>query len=116
MTARRQHHVSHLSVETFVATTGSALNWVCEKLRWFESAKQISALAARSRFGARRDVPACVLTGLRVPQMQPEARKASLTGVSIASSQAEVAYAILAEGIAHAVASCASRPTRKSLA
>ncbi len=103
MTARRQHHVSHLSVETFVATTGSALNWVCEKLRWFESAKQISALAATVD-SARGVTFLPALTGLRVPQMQPEAR-ASLTGVSIASSQAEVAYAIL-EGIAHAVASC----------
>lgn len=57
MTARRQFDVSHLSVETFVATTGSALNWVCEKLRWFESARQISALAATVD-SARRDLPA----------------------------------------------------------
>lgn len=103
MTARRQHDISHLSVETFVATTGSALNWVCEKLRWFESAKQISALAATVD-SARGVTFLPALTGLRVPQMQPEAR-ASLTGISIASTQAEVAYAIL-EGIAHAVSSC----------
>jgi len=103
MTARRQHGISHLAVESFVSTTGSALNWVCDKLRWFDSATQISALAATvdSAHGVTF-LPA--LAGLRVPQMQAGAR-ASLTGISIATTQAEVAYAIL-EGIAHAVASC----------
>ena len=47
-------------------------------------------------------VPA--LTGLRVPRMEPNAR-ALLSGISIATTQAEVAYAVL-EGIAHSVASC----------
>ena len=103
MTARRCQGVSHFSVETFVATTGSALNWVCDKLHWFENAKQISALAATvpSSRGVTF-IPA--LTGLRVPQMQPEAR-AALNGVSMATTQAEIAHAILA-GIAHSVTSC----------
>ncbi|WP_066741565.1 FGGY family carbohydrate kinase [Cupriavidus sp. D384] len=103
MTARRCQDVSHFSVETFVATTGSALNWVCDKLHWFDNAKQISALAATvpSSRGVTF-IPA--LTGLRVPQMQPEAR-AALNGVSMATTQAEIAHAIL-EGIAHSVASC----------
>lgn len=103
MTARRAQGVSHFAVETFVATTGSALNWVCEKLRWFDDAKQISQLAATA--GTSRDVtfiPA--LTGLRVPAMEPAAR-ASLTGISMATTRAEVARAVL-EGIAHSVASC----------
>jgi glycerol kinase len=103
MTARRAHGVSHFAVETFVATTGSALNWVCEKLQWFDNAAQIGALAATA--GSSRDVtfiPA--LTGLRVPAMEPAAR-ASLTGISMATTRAEVARAIL-EGIAHSVASC----------
>ncbi|WP_432239070.1 FGGY family carbohydrate kinase [Herbaspirillum robiniae] len=103
MTARRQGGVSHFSVETFVATTGSLLNWVCDKLRWFDNARHISALAATvpSSRGVTF-IPA--LTGLRVPQMQPDAR-AALNGVSMATTQAEIAYAIL-EGIAHSVASC----------
>jgi len=103
MTARRANGVSHFAVETYVATTGSALNWVCEKLQWFDNAEQISAMAATA--GSSRDVtfiPA--LTGLRVPAMEPAAR-ASLTGISMATTRGEVAHAIL-EGIAHSVASC----------
>ncbi|MFD4838300.1 FGGY family carbohydrate kinase [Achromobacter sp. NPDC058515] len=103
MTARRQHGVSHFAVETFVATTGSALNWVCDKLKWFKDAREISALAA-SATSSRGVTFVPALTGLRVPRMEAGAR-ASLTGVSMATTQAEVAYAIL-EGIAHSVASC----------
>ena len=103
MTARRQHGVTHLSVETFVATTGSALNWVCEKLRWFDSPAQISAFAATVD-SARGVTFLPALTGLRVPCMEANAR-ASLTGISMATTQAEVAYAVL-EGIAHSVTSC----------
>ncbi|MNX44284.1 Glycerol kinase [compost metagenome] len=103
MTARRQNGVSHYAVETFVATTGSALNWVCDKLKWFKDAREISALAATATSSQGVTfVPA--LTGLRVPRMEAGAR-ASLTGVSMATTQAEIAYAIL-EGIAHSVASC----------
>jgi len=103
MTARRQDQVSHFAVETFVATTGSALNWVCDKLKWFQNAQEISALAATAESaGGVTFIPA--LTGLRVPRMEAGAR-ASLTGISMATTQAEVAYAIL-EGIAHSVASC----------
>ncbi|MFJ3056206.1 FGGY family carbohydrate kinase [Herbaspirillum sp. NPDC087042] len=103
MTARRHAGVSHFSVETFVATTGSLLNWVCDKLHWFDDARQISALAASvpSSRGVSF-IPA--LTGLRVPQMQPDAR-ASLSGVSMSTTQAEIAHAIL-EGIAHSVSAC----------
>ena len=84
MTARRQGGVSHFAVETFVATTGSALNWVCEKLKWFADAREISALAATVHASQGVTfVPA--LTGLRVPQMEAAAR-ASLTGVSMATT------------------------------
>ncbi|XPH04168.1 FGGY family carbohydrate kinase [Variovorax paradoxus] len=103
MMARRAQGVSHFAVETFVATTGSALNWVCEKLQWFDDAKHISRLAAStSTSGNVTFIPA--LTGLRVPAMEPAAR-ASLTGISMATTRAEVARAVL-EGIAHSVASC----------
>ncbi|ELN4157953.1 FGGY family carbohydrate kinase [Citrobacter braakii] len=103
MTARRQKGRSHFSVETFVPTTGSALNWVCEKLRWFDSPEQISELAAQATdSGGVSFIPA--LTGLRVPHLQPQAR-ASLNGISISTTRPQVAYAIL-EGIAHSVAAC----------
>ncbi|MGE8163737.1 FGGY family carbohydrate kinase [Paraburkholderia sp. NPDC080076] len=103
MTARRQHNVSHFSLETFVATTGSALNRICEQLHWFDTPAQISALAATVN-SSRGVTFLPALTGLRVPQLQPNAR-ASLNGISIATTQADIAYAIL-EGIAHSVALC----------
>ncbi|AVJ28667.1 FGGY family carbohydrate kinase [Achromobacter spanius] len=103
MTARRQDGTSHFAVETFVATTGSALNWVCDKLKWFKDAREISALAATAT-SSRGVTFVPALTGLRVPRMEAGAR-ASLTGVSMATTQADIAYAIL-EGIAHSVASC----------
>lgn len=103
MTARRHDKVSHFSLETFVPTTGSALNWICEKLQWFDDPRQISALAATVQgAGGVTFLPA--LTGMRVPQLQPGAR-ASLAGLSMATTRAEVAYAIL-EGIAQSVALC----------
>ncbi|MEW6641978.1 MAG: FGGY family carbohydrate kinase [Pseudomonadota bacterium] len=105
MVARRIGDASQFAVETFVATTGSALDWICDKLRWFENAAEISRFAAEAG-GANGIIFLPALTGLRVPQMQPNAR-AALTGISMASTRAEVAYAIL-EGIAHSVASCLS--------
>ncbi|MEH2509435.1 glycerol kinase [Nitrobacteraceae bacterium AZCC 1564] len=103
MVARRRGDQSHFAVETFVATTGSALDWVCDKLRWFENAAEISRFAAEVD-SAKGITFLPSLTGFRVPEMQPNAR-ASLTGISMASTRSEVAYAIL-EGIAHSVASC----------
>lgn len=105
MVARRRGDQSHFAVETFVATTGSALDWVCDKLRWFENAAEISRFAAEAD-SAKGITFLPSLTGFRVPEMQPNAR-ASLTGISMASTRSEVAYAIL-EGIAHSVASCLS--------
>ncbi|MBU9541213.1 FGGY family carbohydrate kinase [Burkholderia multivorans] len=103
MTARRHGGVSHYSLETFVATTGSALRWLCEKLHWFDDPAQISTLAG-SVDSSRGVTFVPALTGLRVPRMEPNAR-ALLSGISIATTQAEVAYAVL-EGIAHSVTSC----------
>jgi glycerol kinase len=103
MVARRRNDQSQFAVETFAATTGSALDWVCEKLRWFENASEISRFSTEAgSSGGVTFIPA--LTGLRTPNMQPDAR-ASLTGISMASTRPEIAYAIL-EGIAHSVASC----------
>ncbi|MCG1041131.1 glycerol kinase [Mycetohabitans sp. B8] len=103
MTARRHGGVSHYSLENFVATTGSALNWVCDTLRWFDHSAQISALASTVS-SARGVLFVPALTGLRVPQMEPCAR-ASLSGISIATTREEVAFALL-EGIGHSVTSC----------
>ncbi|EPL8207802.1 FGGY family carbohydrate kinase [Raoultella ornithinolytica] len=103
MTARRLHGKAHYSVETFVPTSGSALNWVCENLGWFDTPEQISDLAAQTASaGGVSFIPA--LTGLRVPVLQPQAR-ASLNGISISTTRAQIARAIL-EGIAHSVAAC----------
>lgn len=103
MTARRMDGVSRYAIETYVPTTGSALNWVCEKLQWFDNPQQISALAREAETPADLVfIPA--LTGLRLPAMEPGAR-ASISGVSMATSRPQLARSIL-EGIAHSVASC----------
>ncbi|MFC4224017.1 FGGY family carbohydrate kinase [Lysinibacter cavernae] len=104
LTAWRQHNTSVFAIETFTATTGSALDWLCNTLGWFDSSAQISELAATvSSSKGVSFVPA--LTGLRMPVMEPNAR-ASLTGFEMSTTRAEIAYAVL-EGIAHSVATSA---------
>ena len=101
LTGWRREHQSVYAVETFTATTGSAIDWVCNTLGWFSSARKVSELAGTvDGSGGVMFVPA--LTGLRTPVVEPKAR-ASLTGFSLSSTKAEVAYAVL-EGIAHSVA------------
>lgn len=103
MTARRTGGLSRFAIETYVPTTGSALNWICEKLEWFKDPKHISELASTANTSPDLlFVPA--LTGLRIPAMEPAAR-ASVQGVSMATTKPELAKAIL-EGIGHAVTSC----------
>ena len=102
LTGWRRHSQTVYAVETFTATTGSALDWICNTLGWFDSARQISELASQaSSSNGIMFVPA--LTGIRIPAVVPTAR-ASLTGLSMASTRAELAYAVL-EGVAHSVAS-----------
>lgn len=102
LTGWRRHHETVYAVETFTATTGSALDWVCNTLGWFESSSKISDLAATvASSNGVMFVPA--LTGIRTPKLEPKAR-AALTGFSISSTLPEMAYAIV-EGIAHSVAS-----------
>lgn len=103
MTARRVDGVSRFAIETYVPTTGSALNWLCEKLQWFSNPQEISALADQA-VSAPETIFIPALTGLRIPAMEPAAR-ASLAGISMATSRGQLARAVL-EGIAHAVASC----------
>lgn len=104
MTAWRRQNASHFAVETYAATTGSALNWLCSEMRWFESAREISELAATvTSAGGLFFMP--TLTGLRQPRIVPEGR-GSLIGLSMAHSRGHLAYSVL-EGIAHSVVSCA---------
>lgn len=104
MTAWRRENASHFAVETYAATTGSALNWLCNEMRWFDSAREISELAAAvSSSDGLLFRP--TLTGLRQPRIVPEGR-ASLIGLSMAHTRAHLAHAVL-EGIAHSVVSCA---------
>lgn len=104
LTAWRRHNRSRFTIETFTATTGSALDWLCDTLGWFESSKVISELAATvDTANGVMFVPA--LTGIRMPVVEPAVR-ASLTGFTMATSRAEIAYGVL-EGIAHSVASSA---------
>ncbi len=102
MAGWRRNNETIYSVETFTATTGSALDWVCNTLGWFESSRKISELAATAtNSNGVMFVP--TLTGIRTPVVEPGLRS-SLTGLSMANTRAEVAYAVL-EGVAQSVAS-----------
>lgn len=96
----RRHARTTYAVETFSATTGSALDRLCDQLGWFDDAAQISALAATAAgSGGLVFLPA--LTGLRSPVLDPRVR-GGLFGLTTASTRAELAHAVL-EGIAHSV-------------
>ncbi|MDA3627307.1 FGGY family carbohydrate kinase [Saccharopolyspora sp. WRP15-2] len=91
---------TRFSLEAYTATTGSALRWLVEDLQLFDSAEQVSELAGK--YPREREmwfVP--TLAGLRTPIAAPGAR-ACLTGLSLATSRAGIARAVL-EGIAHSV-------------
>ncbi|ALE91180.1 glycerol kinase [Arthrobacter alpinus] len=102
LTGWRADGVSSYSVESHTATTGSAFDWFCERLGWFENAMQISDFASRtdSSHGVLF-IP--TLTGIRVPVVDHRVR-AGITGISTATTKADVAYALL-EGVAHFVRS-----------
>lgn len=103
MCARRKDGTTHYAIESFVPTTGSALAWLCDRLGWFEDVAALCRAASEATdTGGVTFLP--TLTGMRVPAMQPLAR-ASLSGLSMATSRAQVARAVL-EGIAHSVATC----------
>src|SRR5690606_12945517 len=102
--ARRTAGVSRFAVETYTPATGSALGWVCGSLGLVESPGALSELAATvPSAGGVAFVPA--LTGLRTPVMEPAAR-GSFSGLSLSTTRAELAYAVL-EGIAQSVVSSA---------
>lgn len=90
------------SVETFAATTGSAVDWLINTLRLFDSAEQLSELAGRGRHSHVVSIPA--LTGVRMPQIHTGVG-ALIAGLSTATTREDVAYSVLA-GIAHSVTWC----------
>lgn len=101
--ALRQNGYTRLAVETYASTTGSALAWLCDEMRWFDSAREVSDLAATvSSAEGLCFMP--TLSGLRQPRIVPQGR-AALTGLCMAHRREHLAYAVL-EGIAHSVASC----------
>lgn len=101
LTGWRTRSRSVYSVETFTATTGSAFDWFCDRLGWFDSAMEISELAATAKdAGGVEFIPA--LTGVRSPVLTTKVR-ASLNGITTATTKAQVAYGML-EGVAHFVA------------
>ncbi|MGW4770963.1 FGGY-family carbohydrate kinase [Nocardia sp. NPDC004278] len=104
VTGWRRKQETVYAVETFTATSGSALDWVCNTLGWFDSAQSISKLAA-STTTSNGIVFVPALAGIRTPVVESRVR-ASLTGFSMSSTRAEVAYAVL-EGIAQSVADSA---------
>lgn len=103
MTGWRRNNKSHYVVETYTATTGSALNWICKELQWFANPEEISALASTVE-SSKGMIFIPSLTGLRLPHIETKAR-ASLNGISVAHTRADLAYGIL-EGIAHSVNDC----------
>ena len=101
LVAWRAQQRSRFTVETFTAATGSAIDWLCGTLGWFDDARAISAAAADA--SARRQVrflPA--MTGVRMPVVEPGVRS-MLTGFDFSTTKADVAAAVL-EGIAHSMA------------
>lgn len=100
LVAWRAQQRSRFTVETFTAATGSAIDWLCGTLGWFESAKEISALAATASAGNEvRFVPA--MSGVRMPVVEPRVRS-TLTGFDFSTTRADVAQAVL-EGIAQSM-------------
>ncbi|TVT53834.1 carbohydrate kinase [Amycolatopsis rhizosphaerae] len=100
MVGWRANGRSRFSLEAYTSTTGSALRWLVEDLQLFDSAEQISELAAtHPRDRETWLVP--TLAGLRTPVAVPAA-SASLTGLTLATTRAAIARAVL-EGIAHSV-------------
>lgn len=99
------------TVETFVAATGSALNWMTSQMRWFDSAEEISRLATGvATTDGLSFLPA--LTGMRLPVLAPWCR-ASITGLSMAHGRPHLARAAL-EGIAQSVVSCAEASAKSA--
>ncbi|WP_017596149.1 FGGY family carbohydrate kinase [Nocardiopsis potens] len=93
------------TVESFSATSGSALDWACSTFAGFSSAREVSELAETvPDTGGAAFRP--TLAGLRTPVMAP-GLGAALTGLTISTTPAHIARALL-EGIAHSVADSAA--------
>ncbi|MFF8819011.1 FGGY family carbohydrate kinase [Leucobacter sp. NPDC015123] len=99
LVAWREAGISRYSIETFTSTTGSAIDWLVDKLRLFDSGKHISELAANGRMGSVHSVPA--LTGVRMPSVNAGVG-ALIGGLTMSTTREDVALAVL-EGIAQSV-------------
>lgn len=101
LVAWRARGQSRFTIETFTAATGSAIDWLCNTLGWFESAKQISDLSTGASADSEvRFVPA--MSGVRMPVVEPGVRS-TLTGFDFSTTKEDVAAAVL-EGIAQSMA------------
>lgn len=101
LVAWRAEEVSRYSIETFTAATGSALDWLCSTLGWFESAKAISqAAASATRRAHVQFVPA--MTGVRMPVVDPDVTT-MLAGIDFSTTREDVAVGVL-DGIAQSMA------------
>ncbi|HJF15724.1 MAG TPA: glycerol kinase [Enteractinococcus helveticum] len=91
------------SVECFTATTGSALNWVCDQLEWFEDAQEISRMTeGKQPWDPAVPIFLPTLTGVRLPRVEPDIRGA-LGQLSLATTRTHLAQSLL-QGIAQCVA------------
>ncbi|MYW06473.1 FGGY-family carbohydrate kinase [Streptomyces sp. SID3343] len=96
----RQGDTTHFSLEAYCSTTGSALRWLCDDLKFFASPTEIGELAKQAGPGGHEwFVPA--LAGIRTPAWRPQAT-AALSGLTLATTRADIARAVL-DGIAHSV-------------
>ena len=59
----RRHNRSVFTIETFTATTGSALDWVCDTLGWFELVQEDQRARRRRSTGANGVMFVPALTG-----------------------------------------------------
>ncbi|MET9149141.1 FGGY family carbohydrate kinase [Streptomyces sp. NPDC004042] len=99
---RRQGDTTHYSLEAYTSTVGSALRWLCEDLRLFDSPREVGEAAGRAT--ARPDAGPRFLpafAGVRTPLWRPGAT-AALTGLTLATTRDDLARAVL-DGIAHSV-------------
>lgn len=100
LVAWRDRGVSHYSLESFSATTGAAVEWMVRELRVFDSAEELSALAARGRRTSAYSLAA--FAGIRMPRVHSGVG-AVIGGLSLDTTREDVALAVL-EGIAQSAA------------
>lgn len=89
----------HYILEGQVATVGTYIEWVVNKMKLFRSPQELDNLAEKSENISIFCCP--TLSGLRFPYFKPD-MLASFHGLSLDSNRADIAKAII-DGIAHRV-------------